>query len=634
MSRARLKVLPAIKRLPVSPAPREDEALASYVARVAWANGMERPRHLTQRLLGDREGGFRLNFKISRLAAATGRDASEFTPFEQDLTSWGGDRALWLVLLGGRLARPTKICRLCPICVYESGFVHRRFDLLSLTACPTHGCRVIDECPQCTDKLLWDRRSLVHCDCGCDLTTSGSVRYDLSSEEKALNDLLSNSSASKFEGCAEALNLPMNVLRSLTFDELLNFLLELAKLAAVGREEGAVGGADAIPLAIGILENWPHSFVSHIHKLFEGENRQIAYDALFGPYSLSRDHKRRPAHLSKTWRPFVMQELFNALVSGAPFYLHPTLVKRVFGERRWPWMATSTAAHSLGLSGRQLRFAERVGEVALVRTAALSRTVVEIDALDKPMRARIARRSMASVDDELGLPRGLFLSLVRGEAFGEPAVYTGKGITERAVARLLHVLERCAANQPRRLVEPPITMGVETVGSILRGSSFDRDAKVRLVSALVSGKFQAWRRRDGFFALEVASFPNMMLGRSKRRYIPGAGSVVDLGTAARHLQTITESVAALVQSGHLKDGGRRGRSRTVTIASLHRFSDQWVSTGHLCRLLSNFPARIICSRMARLAPNVRRLHVAGSSAYFYRRSDIGDAVSFVTRLLS
>lgn len=634
MTRGRAGPARILKRLAVTPAPRAGESLASYVSRLAWANGML-PRHLTQRLSSQREGAFRLVFPLSALIKVVGPETTEVEHFAQDLSRWGGDRTSWLGNMGPRLMRPAAVCRLCPLCLLEEGFVQRQFDFLSLTACPAHGCRLIDQCPACATALSWDRRAATHCGCGCDLTAPEVTRYDVSAQEAALNDLLCGSdSSSKFAGRAEALGLPVDMLRTLSAQELLSCLAEVGKLATVGRQVDLLDGPGLTFAAVSVMERWPETFASHIHSLFEGDARQDAFNALFVDSASFANPSVKRRDLLKRWRPFVADELFNALVTGPGFHLNPVTKRRVFGDRAWPWMPTSAAAKTFGLSTRQLLFAESVGEVTLLRPGPISRTVVDTVNIPEPVLPRIARRSLASVDAQLNLPRGMLLCLIRAEAFGQPAIYTGHGITDRALGILLDVLAQCAANQPAQSREPPEGMVLETVGSILRRSTFDRDAKVRLVRQLVSGEMTAWRRRKDFFELEIAGSPSTVLERSKRRFIPGSSSVIDFGKAARHLETSRNAVAQLVWAQRMHDGGMRGRFNTVTLTSLHRFSRQYISTGRLCGLLSQFPATIVRLRMARLAPEVHYIDAGTSGARFYRRSDIGDSVEFVTRLLS
>lgn len=58
--------------------------------------------------------------------------------------------------------------KICPQCLLETGYCHRRWDLLLVTTCPVHGCMLIDECPKCKRNITWVRAGVSICRCGFD----------------------------------------------------------------------------------------------------------------------------------------------------------------------------------------------------------------------------------------------------------------------------------------------------------------------------------------------------------------------------------------------------------------------------------------------------------------------------------
>lgn len=58
--------------------------------------------------------------------------------------------------------------KVCPTCLSEAGYARKIWELAPVTACPTHNCLLIDECPNCTKRISWARRSVSKCQCGFD----------------------------------------------------------------------------------------------------------------------------------------------------------------------------------------------------------------------------------------------------------------------------------------------------------------------------------------------------------------------------------------------------------------------------------------------------------------------------------
>jgi hypothetical protein len=60
--------------------------------------------------------------------------------------------------------------RCCPECLSEKPFWRLQWEHSLYTVCHHHGYLLVDQCPQCSKKLTWDRTQLVHCDCGSLIT--------------------------------------------------------------------------------------------------------------------------------------------------------------------------------------------------------------------------------------------------------------------------------------------------------------------------------------------------------------------------------------------------------------------------------------------------------------------------------
>lgn len=64
-----------------------------------------------------------------------------------------------------------KNARFCPLCVAEKGFIESYWGLRFAIGCPTHERFAISVCPQCDKKITWQRKGLLTCLCGFDLST-------------------------------------------------------------------------------------------------------------------------------------------------------------------------------------------------------------------------------------------------------------------------------------------------------------------------------------------------------------------------------------------------------------------------------------------------------------------------------
>lgn len=64
----------------------------------------------------------------------------------------------------------------CPCCLEESVYLRQRWEHAFVTACPQHGCLLIEKCPACCNWLSPEREHIELCPCGHDLRTSRSIQ--------------------------------------------------------------------------------------------------------------------------------------------------------------------------------------------------------------------------------------------------------------------------------------------------------------------------------------------------------------------------------------------------------------------------------------------------------------------------
>lgn len=156
-----------------------EESLFSYISRLSDANYYPTPSCLYKTLFG-RYPGAKPNFVnhvqgIELLAQLT------YTPYEQLLQScflYDGESGLYQAGAGTFLRRciiHSRGTKFCPMCVSESCYARRNWDLALITTCVRHSRLLLDRCPQCGMRISWlwiHRRS---CLCGSNFLAMPSI---------------------------------------------------------------------------------------------------------------------------------------------------------------------------------------------------------------------------------------------------------------------------------------------------------------------------------------------------------------------------------------------------------------------------------------------------------------------------
>lgn len=149
-----------------------DESLLGFALRMAARNGLKGLAGIAQ-VLGCksvRDAGSTLAPVLARLFGASPTRLE----FLAQQSRWTGDGRV-VTFMGQLLSKPWMLRahrpQVCPLCLSDSGYVRADWDLQMLTRCRTHGNRLVDLCPNCRDPLSWARPTIMHCGCGCRLTT-------------------------------------------------------------------------------------------------------------------------------------------------------------------------------------------------------------------------------------------------------------------------------------------------------------------------------------------------------------------------------------------------------------------------------------------------------------------------------
>ncbi len=150
--------------LPVRVEPIQGESALGYALRLAERNGYERWHWLLP--CDAAMGALWMGHLGKRDVQALCRLASADPDAIAKLGVFGRDKAE--VELGGSLAAPNQFInrrwpKVCPACVSERGYLPWVWDLVLWTACPIHGCWLVDKCPGCGQRLSWNRAHVERC---------------------------------------------------------------------------------------------------------------------------------------------------------------------------------------------------------------------------------------------------------------------------------------------------------------------------------------------------------------------------------------------------------------------------------------------------------------------------------------
>jgi hypothetical protein len=159
-----------------TPETKADESFLGYIIRLAEQNGYESPGWVINLLnlrnisfstchafMHPSSESFRLLTKLS------GSDADKLSSLTYQPL---GERARNIYLFFGAPVHRSFIRpnypKVCPQCLRKTSYCRRIWEFALITVCPAHKCLLIDECPQCKERIGWRRAEVSKCPCGFD----------------------------------------------------------------------------------------------------------------------------------------------------------------------------------------------------------------------------------------------------------------------------------------------------------------------------------------------------------------------------------------------------------------------------------------------------------------------------------
>jgi hypothetical protein len=163
--------------LPVKLKP--DENLAGYIIRVAERNGYASPvTVLTAANINLTTAYAKISFALHKspaligLAELVGVNKEELIPLTYPTRARIGRTERKTAIFSKPIPHAAillKQAKVCPECLSEETYCRRVWDLALVTVCPKHRRMLIDECPNCSQRIKWRRCSISICPCDFDL---------------------------------------------------------------------------------------------------------------------------------------------------------------------------------------------------------------------------------------------------------------------------------------------------------------------------------------------------------------------------------------------------------------------------------------------------------------------------------
>jgi hypothetical protein len=582
---------PDIQRLAVTPRPREDESLPSYLLRLVEANGLKAPSWLCVRLKGgELRQKVSLNFGVSQLSRLTGWSPDALAMFELERANAVEGSASRVVrgVNGGRGTRNLFTPMFCPLCVEEFGYISNCWDAEPVVACPLHGIYGITHCRKCGEPLSWERPRLRYCYCGERI--SNATELEQADEiDLALAELVASTASGYLgPGVADRLGFPTQVLRSQTPAVLLRTLDILARFIEGVNGSAIYGAAPRLSYraVLEVLRCWPENFKAFINGAIAHGQQDEVHRLLFHHSSgvFCKPNKEKPE--LKECLDMIADAVYEAINSGDPWAIDRRVREAVFKGREFRWMTATDYAHSLGISTRRLKQLESEGQVSLTSFkwgATKSKALVVQTGTE--VESSLARISMPGVAKKLGLPVGVVKRILERGWFPTVSAYSGHGLTDRAFMALeLGLNDIARAQRDRSQMKADSARSLKRLGDVLHSSRIKVTAKVQLIDRVRAGSLTVTGPAEMLVDLVVDTleFGDEVLAHAR----PGGRSGwVYAEHVVEVLDCSLETVGALLKEGYLTRLNGDKRLMCVSLASIYRFRKKFVSCRELGELL-------------------------------------------------
>lgn len=598
----------------LTPSPNATESLLGYVLRISERNGYESPWHVLS-LAGFSPGEMRsAGFPIHKLATVLG-----CRPEELDRISYrAAAPAKEFKLLGEtvgvslncsplRLRNPS----ICPCCVQDSGHIDAFWDLTFAVACPDHGTRSLEICPECNELLTWYRPGLLRCKCGADLGSVERPEADIAVVQ--MMQILRAKAHGLEKPELSSTLLPLDLLWQLPLRSLLELIGALGNYTHLADLKGdSVSSFETLTSAVTALRDWPTNFHSLLRKMATRSNtNSMTLRARFESFYKSMFKRRKKAadftFLKDEFIRFGMAEWKDGVVDKR-------MLDGDMAEHRF--MSKLSLANFVDVDVRTISSWAKSGklEIREFQLAHQKRYVADASKFLVPVKAAGACIQERDAAKFVGIPVSALSYLKASGHYAVRHMPAFKIGYHEADLAAFHT----ALCERSTLLDRSVCDATVTLGYVMQELRFwSSDGKGKFIAAYLDGKLPSIGRLDNriqsieFRKTDVQDFTQQCRAEA-------SSGAISQKEAARIIGCDRRAIADLIRLGHLVGFPGAARLR-VTGESVQQFSERLLSLLSLAKQLCTSVARLerICG-----ASNIELFRVAkndaGSSLYVAR----------------
>ncbi|WP_068773765.1 TniQ family protein [Paenibacillus sp. FJAT-26967] len=266
----------------VRPEPFPDESFKGYIIRLSEANGYPFPNRI-YKMAGLYKYNKGMNVcmvdekvDVSRLSQLTTWSEEQLLSlsFYNEIAKLEQDKNSRLVHKLWRFGTCVYKQQLCPLCLIETAYHRKLWDLNIVTTCPVHLCFLIDQCPQCQKKISPHRSHLLYCNCSYDFREA--QVENVSKEQTYVTQLLNRkvfdcttSDIPIQNGPLEHMEFRHIVYVIMVFCDVISLYFRGNKRLQFAQLFKQTGLHHLVQHSVRIFEHWPDSFDSFVDELRE-----------------------------------------------------------------------------------------------------------------------------------------------------------------------------------------------------------------------------------------------------------------------------------------------------------------------------------------------------------------------------
>jgi hypothetical protein len=585
------------KRVIGKVAPIAGEGARGYLRRVAayWRYG---DMALLLALAGAREGAVDRPESAEKIAFALRLGVNEWQSMANSRLVEEGEPGL--ILFSGKPIGYGQFTafhpRVCIECLRERLVEWKTWELMLMTSCASHGCKLIDACPKCAKTLRRNQAKIYLCSCGHDLRESKCEPADTASVALAVAIERAIGKSADYRSFLDIDAGFPTPLKDLELDQLLQltyFLGRVTKDNNLGRScysfrRAALVESNAIVAKAGsLLADWPRNFVSFLNlklQAFDWEQTSkvtevypVFYRGLYGKFSSSSFEFVRSA-----FEQFMLEN-WKGEAGGNSKWLSPA------SRSKLEWHPLFVAAREVG-SGTVRRLLKS-GELDVVfpRNGKGNSHRISAKSLNEWQHKRQSLITQAGLIRLLGLSRISVLSLVdAGLIRYAPSVHSAR--ESFMLADGLQMLEAFGRRNP------PLASVWDKTKSITiheaRKTILIRPERLACVFlAIIDDKLFPVAKTEMYSGIGGFIFSIADLQIHCHPADPSGKPVqyLNYSQSAQYLGIQSSALSCLLETGHLRPDGegvrQKFRELLIPITQLEAFSKRYVAVAAIAKRL-------------------------------------------------